>query len=151
MSISPDSFQPSALFSVNAEGRNCCVILVVDDDEAMRSLLVDELSDYGCCVVEAADGEEALSQIQDKAPSLVVTDLHMKFGGFDFIKNVKTAIPDCRVIVVTAFGDAQTHGIAKDLGVDGYFDKPVRMDDLKNLVTKICPISHCPHIRMNLE
>ncbi|MDT7042752.1 response regulator [Candidatus Nitronereus thalassa] len=151
MSISSNSFQPRPLISINEEGRNCCVILVVDDDDAMRSLLVDELGDYGCCVLEAADGEEALSQIQAKTPSLIVTDLQMKSGGFDFIKNVKTVTPDCRVIVVTAFGDSQTHGIAKNIGVDGYFDKPVRMDDLKTLVMKVCPVPHCPHVQVNLE
>jgi CheY-like chemotaxis protein len=151
MSISPDSYQPRTIFSINEKRGQCCVILVVDDDAAMRSLLVDELSDYGCCVVEAADGQEALSQIHIKAPSLIVTDLHMKSGGFEFIKNVKTVLPECRVIVVTAFGDAQTQGVAKNIGVDGYFDKPVHMDDLKTLVMKVCPISYCPHAQVNPE
>lgn len=127
----------------------CCVILVVDDDDAMRSLLVDELSEFGCCVIPAADGGEAFSHLQDKAPNLVVTDLNMKSGGFEFVKKVKITIPECRVIVVTAFGDAHTQVTAKDVGVDGYFDKPVRMADLKALVKEVCPYTECQHVPLN--
>ena len=115
----------------------------------MRSLLVDELGECGCCVVQAADGGEAFSQLQSKTPQLVVTDLNMKAGGFEFVKSLKLAIPECRIIVVTAFGDAKTQVMAKDVGVDGYFDKPVRMADLKALITKVCPHTPCPHVRVN--
>lgn len=124
----------------------CCIIMVVDDDEAMRSLLVDELSECGCCVVQAGDGIEAFSQLQVRPPSLVVTDLNMKSGGFEFITRLKTAVPECRVIVVTAFGDSHTQSQAKDVGVDGYFDKPVRMADLKSLVMEVCPHMRCQHV-----
>ncbi len=126
----------------------CCIIMVVDDDEAMRSLLVDELSECGCCVVPAEDGREAFSQLQIRPPSLVVTDLNMKSGGFEFVTRLKTAVPECRVIVVTAFGDSHTQNQAKDVGVDGYFDKPVRMADLKALVMEVCPRIRCQHIRV---
>ncbi len=127
----------------------CCIIMVVDDDEAMRSLLVDELSECGCCVVQAEDGIEAFSQLQVRPPSLVVTDLNMRSGGFDFITRLKIAFPKCRVIVVTAFGDSHTQSQAKDVGVDGYFDKPVRMVDLKALVTEVCPLVRCHHVPIN--
>jgi len=137
--------------SVTKDEFGCCTIMVVDDDEAMRSLLVDELSECGCCVVQAGDGIEAFSQLQARPPSLVVTDLHMKSGGFEFVTRLKTALPECRVIVVTAFGDSHTQEQAKDVGVDGYFDKPVRMADLKALVTQVCPRIRCQHIRVKFN
>ena len=149
MSISPERDQSCGLSSNIHEGDvGCCVIMVVDDDEAMRSLLVDELSEYGCCVVQAGDGKEAFSQLQVRPPSLVVTDLNMKSGGFGFITRLKIAVPECRVIVVTAFGDSHTQGQAKKVGADGYFDKPVRMADLKALVAEVCPRIHCQHTRL---
>lgn len=149
MSMSPDRDQTVRMFGVPEGGFECCIIMVVDDDEAMRSLLVDELSECGCCVVQAEDGEEAFSQLKVRPPSLVVTDLNMKSGGFEFITRLKTAVPECRVIVVTAFGDSHTQSQAKEVGVDGYFDKPVRMADLKALVTEVCPLTRCQHIRIN--
>lgn len=147
MTILPDQYQKNLRIDGNEAETKCCVILVVDDDDAMRSLLVDELTEYGCCVVQAADGEEAFSQLEVKIPNVVVTDLQMKAGGFEFIKRLKATLPECRVIVVTAFGDARTLATAKGVGVDGYLDKPVRMVDLKALVAEICPASSCKHIR----
>ena len=149
MTISPSRHQTSQKLGVNEVEAQCCVILVVDDDDAMRSLLADELGEFGCCVVQAADGVEAFSQLQNTTPNLVVTDLNMKAGGFEFVKNLKINIPECRVIVVTAFGDAHTKVTAKDVGVDGYFDKPVRMADLKALVKEVCPYTRCQHVRTN--
>ena len=57
----------------------CCVILVIDDDAAMRSLLVDELSEFGCRVLQASDGIDAFAQLKASTPNLIVTDLNMKF------------------------------------------------------------------------
>ena len=129
----------------------CCIILVIDDDAAMRSLLADELGEFGCRVVQAAHGGEALAQLQNATPSLVVTDLNMKDGGFEFIRCLKTTIPHCPIIIVTAFGDAQTRARAKEVGAGGYFDKPVRMADLKSLVKEVCPHPCCQQIRLHWE
>lgn len=126
---------------------NCCVIMVVDDDAAMRGLLVDELGEMGCHVVQASDGLEAFSQVKVSPPTLVITDLNMKFGGLEFIRNLKSAIPACPIIVLTAFGDAQTKSQTKAIGVAGYFDKPVRMADLRSLVKHVCPHSQCQHVQ----
>ena len=148
MAIFFNSDEVENKFTVNKDEFECCTIMVVDDDEAMRSLLVDELSECGCSVIQAGDGVEAFSKLESRSPSLVVTDLHMKAGGFEFISRLKTALPECPVIVVTAFGDSHTQSQAKNVGVDGYFDKPVRMADLKALVTKVCPRPRCQHIRV---
>ena len=144
-----DRYQSGKRLRVKEMEADCCVIMVVDDDDAMRSLLMDELTEFGCSVVQAADGGEAFLQLQVKTPNLVVTDLNMKSGGFEFVRSLKIAIPECPVIVVTAFGDAQTQVMAKDVGVAGYFDKPVRMADLKALVAEVCPHSRCHHVRVN--
>jgi len=122
--------------------------MVVDDDAAMRGLLVDELSEVGCTVVQASDGLEAFSHLQVRHPTLVITDLNMKFGGLEFVRNLKSAIPECPIIVLTAFGDAQTKSLTKAIGVAGYFDKPVRMANLRSLVKQVCPQSQCQHVQV---
>lgn len=129
--------------SIIQEGSACCVILVVDDDPDMRSLLADEFGEEGCQILQAKDGVDALTQINICRPNLIITDLNMKFGGFEFLRSLKRAIPQCPVIVITAFGDSRTKANVMECGMAGYFDKPVRMGDLKSLMKNVCLAQHC--------
>lgn len=109
-------------------------IFVVEDDLEMRSLLIDELKEEGWQVNYGTNGLEALEQLQEYQPSLIITDLHMHYGGFEFLERLKIVCPDCPVVVITAFGNSGTKAKALACGVAGYFDKPVRMTDLKNWI-----------------
>ena len=140
--------QSRTLQPFNGEGKNgsqSCVILVIDDDRAMMSLLKDELSEEGCTVLQAFDGLEALSQLHRACPNMIVTDLHMKFGGMEFLGKLKSVCPASPIIVMTAFGDAHTRQVVLNAGMSGYFDKPVRMRDLKALICRFCLLPTCSH------
>ena len=113
------------------------VLLVVEDDREMRSLLCDELGDLGCRILEAGDGDEAVQRIIDSPPDLILTDLKMPAGGLDYVARLRTCAPGCPIILMTAFGDARTKSEALQFGVAAYFDKPVRMADLKSAVKKL--------------
>jgi len=113
------------------------VLLVVEDDRAMRSLLCDELYDLGARIVEASDGDEALQMVMDAPPDLILTDLRMPAGGLDHVLRLRTFAPHCPIIVMTAFGDATTKETALKCGAAAYFDKPVRMADLKATVKQL--------------
>ena len=113
------------------------VLLVVEDDREMRSLVCDELWDLGAQIREAVDGDEALQQVIDFHPDLVVTDLRMPAGGLDYVSRLRSVAPECPIIVMTAFGDAQTRASVLERGAAAYFDKPVRMADLKATVRAI--------------
>ncbi len=117
-----------------------CTILVVDDDAAMRSLLVDELREEGFQVVEATNGKEALSQLGSFTPDLIITDLKMPFGGFDYLRRLKAAVPTCPVILITAFGDSKTQATVRELGVSVYLEKPMRISDLKVAIGQLWEI-----------
>lgn len=120
-----------------------CLILVVDDDPDMRSLLVDEFSEEGCQVLQASDGDSALNLIQMIHPTLIITDLNMKKGGFAFLQKLKILLPHCPIIVMTAFGDAHSREKTLGFGGAGYFDKPVRIKEVKNLIKQLCPWRKC--------
>ena len=122
-----------------------CQILVVDDDAAMRSLLVDELQEQGCRVIEAIDGNDALLQLQTFTPDLIIADLKMPGGGFEFFQNLQKTVPDCPIVLITAFGDSQTKAKAQECGVVAYMEKPVRIADLKASLTHICQMKPCRH------
>lgn len=109
-------------------------ILVADDDAAMRSLVSDELEEDGYGVTQVADGEALLCAVREGAPDVVVTDLRMPHGGLELVVKLKTIAPRTPVILMTAFGDRQTESLAYMWGASAYFNKPVRMGELKEAV-----------------
>jgi len=113
------------------------VVLIAEDDKEMRSLLRDELYDLGVSIREAADGDEALRVVLDIRPSLILTDLRMPAGGLDYISRLRTFAPGVPIILLTSFGDSKTKADALALGVEAYFDKPVRLSELRGAVQRL--------------
>jgi len=113
------------------------VLLIVEDDQEMRSLLCDELWDLGWRIVEARDGDEALERIGDSMPHLILSDLRMPAGGLDYVARLRTLAPTVPIVLMTAFGDAQTREEAYRCGVAAFLDKPVRMADLKATIKQL--------------
>jgi two-component system response regulator AtoC len=111
-------------------------ILVVDDEEVLRSLYAEALSEAGYLVFKAASGEDALMKIKKVNFHLIVTDLNMPgISGLDLLKNVKETKPDTQVILLTSHMDLQLAGNATKLGLFWYLVKP--LDDLNDLVNKV--------------
>ena len=113
------------------------VVLIAEDDQEMRSLLCDELCDLGVSIREAADGDEALRLVLDARPALILTDLRMPAGGLDYIARLRTFAPGVPMVLITSFGDPQTKAHALAIGVEAYFDKPVRLGELKGAVRRL--------------
>src|SRR6267378_4907458 len=113
------------------------VVLIAEDDREMRSLLCDELFDLGVSIREAADGDEALRSVLDTRPTLILTDLRMSAGGLDYISRLRTFAPGVPIVLLTSFGDPQTKDGALAIGVEAYFDKPVRISELKGAVRRL--------------
>ncbi len=114
--------------------KGSAVLLVVEDDTAMRSLICDEFWDLGLRIVEAGDGDEALQRITEQTPDLILTDLRMPAGGLDYVARLRTVAPQCPIILMTAFGDPKVRAEALQAGATAYFSKPVRMSELKAAV-----------------
>jgi CheY-like chemotaxis protein len=113
------------------------VVLIAEDDKDMRSLLCDELYDLGVSIREAADGDEALRVVFDVRPSLILTDLRMPAGGLDYISRLRTFAPGVPIILLTSFGDSKTKADALAIGVEAYFDKPVRLSELRGAIQRL--------------
>ncbi|WNM56530.1 response regulator [Candidatus Nitrospira allomarina] len=123
-----------------------CTILVVDDDEAMRTLLVDALQEKGCRVIESENGTDALNVLKAVVPNVIVTDLKMPDGGFPYLRRLQEGAPDCPIVVMTAYGDSQSKAKALDCGVKGYFEKPLRISDLKAWICQMCLVNPCGNL-----
>lgn len=117
--------------------RKPTVLLIAEDDLEMRSLLCDELYDLGVSIREASDGDEALRLVLDARPSLILTDLRMPAGGLDYIARLRTFAPGVPMVLITSFGDPQTKADALAIGVEAYFDKPVRLSELKGAIRRL--------------
>ncbi len=80
-------------------------VLVVEDDEAVRMLLVRSLRRRGCDVDEAADGIQALACVEEAVPEVVVTDMAMpNLDGLGLLRSLRESHPDLPVIVLTGHG-----------------------------------------------
>jgi len=119
------------------EERKPVVLLIAEDDQEMRSLLCDEFWDLGVSIREAADGDEALRSVLDTRPTLILTDLRMPAGGLDYISRLRTFAPGVPIVLLTSFGDSKTRADALAIGVEAYFDKPVRLSELKGAVRRL--------------
>jgi len=118
------------------------VLLIVEDDREMRSLLCDEFCETGYQLREARDGDEAFLAVLQSVPDLILTDLRMPAGGDDYISRLRTVAPRCPIVVITGFGDPALKAQVLKAGANAYFDKPVRVADLKHCVQQL--LDHRP-------
>ena len=112
-------------------------VLIVDDDELMRSFVADLLRRLGVHQIEqAADGKSALVTLIKFQPDLVLSDIHMQpMDGMEFVRQMRRLpnhqISHTRVIFMTSDHAKETLSDAVPLGLRGYIIKPPAVDTLK--------------------
>jgi len=106
-------------------------ILIVEDDDAIRSGLADALDDEGYTVLQAADGEKGLELGLTEDPDLVVLDLMLPgIDGFEVLKRLRDDHVATPVLLLTARGLEQDRVHGLDLGADDYVVKPFGLAEL---------------------
>ncbi len=101
-------------------------ILVVDDEEGIRSFVAECLAIEGHAVDEAASGEHALESLSKSAYALMITDLHMPgIGGMELLRRARTLYPEMQALVLTAHGTIDGAVEAMKLGAADYVQKPI--------------------------
>ncbi len=112
-------------------------VLVVDDDAGGRRWIAKLLTQDGYDVEAAVDGVEALRIIEERAPTLVVTDLSMpKMGGLELLRRIRESNPEVGTIVATAADDVASAVAAMRAGAEDYLTKPVGFDALRLAVER---------------
>ncbi len=113
-------------------------ILVVDDEDALREVLSDELANQGFNIAQAADGEKAINVLKAQKFDLVLLDIKMpKVDGFEVLKYVKTNLPVIKVIMMTGFADLKSAIESKRLGADDFVSKPYDLVDLFTTIERV--------------
>ena len=118
-------------------------ILVVDDSTVDRRLVGRFLQEKVECTVEyAASGVEALAQIKDLKPDLVVTDLTMPvMDGLELVTNIRAHHPDLPVILMTAYGSETLALEALEQGAASYVPKSQLADKLLETIEEVLSLS----------
>ena len=110
-------------------------ILVVDDEQAQRTVLAGFLRKRGFEEFQAASVEEGLAVVRARTVDLVLTDLRMPGGGgLALLEGVRALNPEIPVIVMTAFGTVSSAVDAMKKGAADYLTKPIDLDELEVLI-----------------
>jgi CheY-like chemotaxis protein len=116
-------------------------ILVIDDDAAMRRMVVRALSAKGYDVAEAENGQDGLAAMEHAKPAVVITDILMpKTEGIETITKAKERFPKTKIIAISGGGISRNLmflDVARALGVDATLAKPFRPAELVDAVARV--------------
>ena len=102
-------------------------VLIVEDKDSLRTMLRHALEGHGHTVLEARDETEAIEQLRQTRPVVVLTDLKLPVGdGFGVLRAAKELDPDLQVVVMTAYGSIQDAVVAMKEGAMDFLAKPDR-------------------------
>jgi DNA-binding NtrC family response regulator len=112
-------------------------ILVVDDEAIVRDFVSEVLLRMGHAPLAVESGEKAIEHLERSEFDLVITDYKMPgISGLDVLRETMHLWPDCRVIVITAFGTIEQAVGAMKLGAHDYLTKPISPDHIEMVVSK---------------
>jgi putative PEP-CTERM system response regulator len=112
-------------------------VLLVEDKDSLRAMLRHALEAQGHAVLEARDEAEAIQQLRQTRPAVVLTDLKLPTGdGFGVLRAAKELDPELQVIVMTAYGSIQDAVTAMREGAMDFLAKPVDPDHLLLMVER---------------
>lgn len=112
-------------------------LLVIDDDDEFRGLMVDRFSQSGFRVQEASDAEEALAVAERHDVDVVVCDMVMPgLSGIDLLERIKRDHPECEVLLLTGKATVETAVKAMKLGAYDFLTKPFPLRELETLIEK---------------
>ena len=106
-------------------------LLVVDDEDEIRELLVFDIQSSGYTVDSAKDGEEGLKKAVENNYDLILLDVMMpKMNGYDVCKNIRLVKPKVPVLMLTAKGTIHDKTEGFDVGADDYLVKPFDVQEV---------------------
>lgn len=127
----------STLLSVEQPIPELRRVLVVDDEESIRHLLVTILKRAGYEPHAVGSGSEALAQLQEHAYDVLITDIRMpKMTGLELTERIQKSGTQVTVVVMTAYGSLETALEAMKKGAYDYISKPFKPDEVVLVLRK---------------
>ena len=115
-------------------------VLVVDDTDHVRNMLVDMLELDGFDVVgQAASGQEAIEVAPESDPDVIVMDYKMPgVDGLTAAKSIRETRPSQAIILYTAYLDSELEALAKEAGVAMCIGKVEGLNELERHISELC-------------
>jgi CheY-like chemotaxis protein len=121
------------------------LILVIDDDDAMRRVILRTLGTKKHRLIEAPNGVEGLKLVEQHKPDAVITDILMpQKEGIETIREIRERAPQCKIIAIS--GGGLSHNlmfldVARAFGADAALAKPFRPNELNSVVDQVLTAS----------
>jgi DNA-binding NtrC family response regulator len=113
-------------------------VLIVDDEDATRSLCHDVVTDSGLRTRTASTTEQALEILDQMPVDILITDLRVpQIGGLELLKRVRSSYPQTAVLVLTQYGTIESAVEATRLGAADYITKPFRIPELRSKLDRM--------------
>jgi signal transduction histidine kinase len=107
-------------------------ILIVDDEQDIRDVLVLTLADLGYDVLAAEDGKQGLQLFHEASPPIVVTDIKMPgMDGIELLRKLKAENPETEVLMITGHGDLDLAILSLKHEATDFITKPINIDVLE--------------------
>ena len=107
-------------------------LLILDDDDPLRGRLSRAMEKKGFVPKEAKTVSEALQIVKNNPPNFAIVDLRLEDGnGLDVVKEISKIKKDCRIVMLTGYGNLPTAVAAVKAGAIDYMAKPVDADDVE--------------------
>ncbi len=121
-----------------AERPISATVLIVDDEDATRSLCHDVVTDSGLRTRTASTTEQALEILDQMPVDILITDLRVpQIGGLELLKRVRTNYPQTAVLVLTQYGTIESAVEATRLGAADYITKPFHIPELRSKLDRM--------------
>ena len=112
-------------------------IVVIDDEDVMRSACRDILEDRGYHVTTFASAEDGLAYVRSAPPAVAIVDLMMpRMSGREVLRRIREIAPDVLSIVITGYATLETEAETREIGAFGFLPKPFTPGELRRLVEK---------------
>ena len=113
------------------------VILIIDDEEKIRSVLSKIVDQLDLIPLTARDGLEALNLLQSEKIDLIITDLMMpQMDGLTFIVKSREINPRIPIAVISGYGDVKNATLALTRGAFNFITKPFTIKEVENIIRK---------------
>ncbi len=120
---------------------NLQTLLIVEDEEAIRDILKEELNDL-VQIVEAGDGEEAIDIISNHKIDVILSDLKMpKVQGLELLETLRERFWNKPFIILTGCGEKQAVIKALELGAFSFLEKPFELELVRKTVSEALRVS----------
>ena len=140
-----DGDAPRATDAGNRLEGNSGLVLIVDDEEAVRSTARNTLQRRGYRTIEAKDGREAVELFRQFAPEigLVLLDLTMPFmNGEEVLREIKKIVPAVQVVLSSGFNEVEAVRCFTGKGLAGFLQKPYTASALAETVNRLIVEKH---------